>query len=618
MNTYSELVSPELRQEKFFRLLFMNSPLPMWVFCTTSLRFSLVNDAAVKLYGYTREEFLQMTVQEVAPPSKLFTLFGAHKELKGKTGAAGEKVHVKKDGTLLFVLESSKPLPPEKEVTERMVIIQEMSALRKLALPACEAEKPVLDILHKVEEVVFSFNGHMEMTYISPQCFALTGYVSEHFYQGPLLWFNLVHPQDRHLFEEAIQKNKKGRKRFQFEHRIRTASGEEKWVLTKCFATLDQKEELIRLDGSIHDITERKQEEERLKFVELSFENSAEPFLWIRQDGQISRSNKAASTFLGYQEEEFQLLKFYDISPSLDMQVWQSHWQAFEQLKSLSIETMIQAKNGQLHPVEIHWSYFPYKEETYSFTIIREIAERKKSESEKAHLTEKTLKQVEHLQQFANIVSHNLSRPVANLVGLTNLYNRQNLADPNNLVIIDKLERTTHYLDSAIHDLNEILTIRSQTDQLLEVVDLQQGFLEAREWLALQLVSSKASLTADFSKGATVLGVKSYISSIFFNLISNSVKYRSPHRPLEIYISTLQTHQHLCLLVRDNGLGIDLEKQGKKIFGLYRRFHPNIDGKGLGLHMSKTQVESMGGYIDVESTVDVGTVFKVYFQVPVN
>jgi len=66
--------------------------------------------------------------------------------------------------------------------------------------------------------------------------------------------------------------------------------------------------------------------------------------------------------------------------------------------------------------------------------------------------------------------------------------------------------------------------------------------------------------------------------------------------------------------VKDNGMGIDLEKYGNKIFGLYQRFHDNKDGKGLGLYIIKNQIEALEGKIAVESIVNKGSMFHVFLK----
>jgi signal transduction histidine kinase len=99
-----------------------------------------------------------------------------------------------------------------------------------------------------------------------------------------------------------------------------------------------------------------------------------------------------------------------------------------------------------------------------------------------------------------------------------------------------------------------------------------------------------------------------------YNLLSNSIKYRDIAKPLSIKMKTYRLGQYACLSVKDNGLGIDLNKNKEKIFGLYKRFHSeNIPGKGVGLHFVKSYAEALGGKVEIESRLHEGTELKVYF-----
>jgi signal transduction histidine kinase len=98
------------------------------------------------------------------------------------------------------------------------------------------------------------------------------------------------------------------------------------------------------------------------------------------------------------------------------------------------------------------------------------------------------------------------------------------------------------------------------------------------------------------------------------NLLTNSLKYKSETRKLKINITASRQGDNILLIFKDNGIGIDLERNRDKIFGLYQRFHDYPDSKGLGLYLVKSQVETMGGTINVESQVDVGTTFTLTFK----
>ena len=120
-------------------------------------------------------------------------------------------------------------------------------------------------------------------------------------------------------------------------------------------------------------------------------------------------------------------------------------------------------------------------------------------------------------------------------------------------------------------------------------------------------------ITIDVDKDLKIVFTKSYLESILFNLLTNSIKYRSKDRKVLISIKAECINEEVKVTIADNGLGIDLEKYGDKIFGMYKTFHGNEDATGLGLFMVKNQIESMNGRIEVESKVGEGTTFNIYF-----
>jgi signal transduction histidine kinase len=122
---------------------------------------------------------------------------------------------------------------------------------------------------------------------------------------------------------------------------------------------------------------------------------------------------------------------------------------------------------------------------------------------------------------------------------------------------------------------------------------------------------SGCELRTDFSGVPVVFAVKSYLHSILYNLLTNAIKFRSPDRPLCVSVAARRENGYACIAFNDNGLGFDLEKYRTQVFGLYRRFHLHAEGKGLGLHLTKTQVEALNGSIKVESRVGEGTTFTI-------
>jgi signal transduction histidine kinase len=185
--------------------------------------------------------------------------------------------------------------------------------------------------------------------------------------------------------------------------------------------------------------------------------------------------------------------------------------------------------------------------------------------------------------------------------------------EKDQLMALGKLEESTKDLDHVIQDLNVILSIRKHTGNLVEV-DLETIFERVKRSMEKEIKETQTNINADFHEVRTVYAVLPYIESIFYNLISNAIKYRDPDRPPVISVKTKQQNEFVCLMVKDNGLGIDLTKYRSEIFSLYKRFHLHMEGKGLGLYLVKTQVEALGGKIDLQSELNLGTTFFVYFK----
>jgi signal transduction histidine kinase len=222
------------------------------------------------------------------------------------------------------------------------------------------------------------------------------------------------------------------------------------------------------------------------------------------------------------------------------------------------------------------------------------------------------VEQNNQLEQFAFIAAHNLRAPLARILGLTNLI-KISSNDRDRQTAFEKLEESTRDLDHVIQDLTGILNIRKHTSNLTEV-DLENSFLRVKRMLEKEIEETQTTIVNDFSKAKDVYAVAPYVESIFYNLISNAIKYRNPEHLPTIDIKTSVEDEFVCLVVTDNGLGIDLVKYKSSMFNLYKRFHLHMEGKGLGLYLVKTQIEALGGKIEVESEPNKGTTFFVYFK----
>jgi signal transduction histidine kinase len=222
---------------------------------------------------------------------------------------------------------------------------------------------------------------------------------------------------------------------------------------------------------------------------------------------------------------------------------------------------------------------------------------------------------IEHnnqLEQFAFIAAHNLRAPLTRVLGLANLI-QMGETEEDKQTALDKLISSTHDMDQVVKDLNAILNIKRHTGNFSEV-DLNESLTRTKRILEKEIEDTGTKIINNFSEADKVYAIAPYVESILYNLISNAIKYRDPERTPYIAIKTTHEKEFVCLAVMDNGLGIDLRKYKQNIFSLYKRFHLHVEGKGLGLYLVKTQIEALGGRVEVRSEPNEGTTFHVYFK----
>jgi light-regulated signal transduction histidine kinase (bacteriophytochrome) len=214
------------------------------------------------------------------------------------------------------------------------------------------------------------------------------------------------------------------------------------------------------------------------------------------------------------------------------------------------------------------------------------------------------------LEQFAFIIAHNLRAPVARILGLGNILAFAKDGDES-AVINQKIKESADELNIVLTDLSRILDITKGTNKSYETIDIQESIDKVKLMLQDELRTSEAGLGVKTSGDTKLYSLAAYVESILYNLISNAIKYRSPKRMPVIQVTIQSVGDRIKIRVKDNGMGIDMQRFGKKLFGLYQRFHLHLDGKGMGLHLVKLQTEALGGRVSVESVDGAGTTFEV-------
>jgi PAS domain-containing protein len=242
---------------------------------------------------------------------------------------------------------------------------------------------------------------------------------------------------------------------------------------------------------------------------------------------------------------------------------------------------------------------------------VQDITARKLVEIELTKSFNIVNEQNKRLLNFSYIVSHNLRSHVSNIQSLLSLFELTKSKKEKD-VFIQHLKTVSGLLDETMFHLQEVVSIQNNTNLLVESLNLYKYVNQTIDVLSQEISLKKALIKNNIPKEITVNYNAAYLESIILNFLSNAIKYSDSNRAPIILVDYIKDKN--ILQITDNGVGIDLEKYGDKLFGMYKIFHGNKDAKGIGLFISKNQIEAMGGKIEVISELNKGTTFNIHIK----
>ncbi len=437
-------------------------------------------------------------------------------------------------------------------------------------------------------------------------------------------WFSKIHPQDSmrisvDLYAFLAQKSQN----WQAEYRFQCQDGTYKYVLDRGFLVFGPDGRPVRMIGAMQDVTRLKKEERRLKLLETVITNTLDSVLITNADNlihpipQIVFVNKAFADMTGFDQEELLEMSPFQLYDLPENKVLLNELiTAIAGKKTAETELKSIRKNGS--NFWVRFSFVPVfdneGEHTHWISIQRDVSKQKEQEKEREQLIRELSQNNKDLRQFSYITSHNLRAPISNLIGLLQLISEESIENETTKLIIDGFSKSTHLLQETVNDLGKVVIIRDNPSIEKQHVDPNDSLNRVQQQLSNLLINLDLTLEVDYDPNVMLYVNRPYFESIIQNLFTNSIKYRDRKRSLIIKTTLHEEGAFDRFTFSDNGLGIDLEKHGGKIFGLYQRFHNLPDSKGLGLYLVKSQIESMGGRIEVISTVGKGTTFIIDFQ----
>ena len=336
------------------------------------------NNRTCEVLGYTRKEFARLKLFDYEVSESPEEVRKHFDKIVKKGGDIFETKHKTKKGEIRIVLVSAKPISIDgrsfiqsiwKDITER-------KKAEKLYL---ENERKFFTLLSNMPGMAYRCQNdrHWTMEFVSQGCKKLTGYKPQDIVNNSRISYNgLIHPDDRDMVWNSVQKALKEKAAFTMVYRIQTFSGQVKWVWEQGRGIYSDQGKLLVLEGFITDISERKKNEEELLITKYVFGNMADAAFWINPDGNIFYVNNAACSLLGYSCKELTTMKIFDIDLNFFPESWARRWKEMKRDKIGKIETKYITKEGKQFPVEIHGKYMKDDGREYLCAIVRDVTER--------------------------------------------------------------------------------------------------------------------------------------------------------------------------------------------------------------------------------------------------
>lgn len=329
------------------------------------------------------------------------------------------------------------------------------------------------------------------------------------------------------------------------------------------------------------------------------------------EDGYFEDLNPNWEKKLGYTIEELKATPFYELIHPSDIRKTKMEIEKLSQGHlSISFENRYRKKEGDY--IWLEWSCTLEPESGHWYAIARDITFVKKNTNELKSFANRLMRQNKQLAEFAYITSHNLRGPIANIMMLTDLLEREEFENEQ-VKCMEKIKSSAHVLNNTLNQVIEAVKIKNDTEKNKETLTFEEVLGKTLRILNSDIKKKKAEIIYDFKNAPKISYPPIYLENIFLNFLSNALKYKSPYRDPVIKINSDHLHRKIHLSVNDNGLGINMKKHGGKLFGLGKTFHRNSEAKGHGLFITRTQVEVLGGKIWAESKEGVGTTFNIVF-----
>ena len=352
-------------------------------------------------------------------------------------------------------------------------------------------------------------------------------------------------------------------------------------------------------------------------------------------DGHFKRVNVAWERTFGYTAEELMSRPFIEyVHPEDRLRTEAGAAELAQGVDIICFQNRYRTKAGSWRWLE--WNVRPGVEEGMMYCVARDVTDRKRGEDELAVAKEEAeraredaevarvaAEQANHAKsEFLSRMSHELRTPLSAILGFGQLLEMDEL-DRGQRDSVGQILSGGRHLLGLIDEVLDISRIEAQTMRLsLESVDLRSALGDAAGMVAPLASQSGIELLTEITSGGAdecyVRADRQRLRQVILNVLSNAVKYNRPGG--RVTVSLARDGDMVALKIADTGPGIPADKLAR-LFVAFDRLgaeQGGVEGTGLGLALSKSLVEEMGGAISAESLPGHGTVFSIELPIAAN